>query len=151
VQELISAAQRIGIARRIADEVRAQGAVTDADWESSAERAAAIAALGINDFVADLGYGALPPDRRPQVPPEPRPGLRRAFQPPPPFDGLPALASRPRPPAHEFRLDWLSAFVQLAQDNLGFSASRDISERQNAALGRILERAGVQERELETV
>jgi hypothetical protein len=56
------------------------------------------------------------------------------------------LANKPRPPAHEFRLDWLSAFVQLAQDNLGFSASRDISEEQNAALGRILERASFGER-----
>ena len=146
VQELISAAQRTGLSARIGEEVHAQGAVTDADWENAAERAAAIAALRISDLVSELGYGALPPDRRPPVPPLPRAASRRAFQPPEPFEGLPTLADQPRPPAQDFRLDWLSAFVQLAEDNLGFSGSRDIDHEQNAALGRILERAKGEER-----
>jgi hypothetical protein len=34
--------------------------------------------------------------------------------------------------------------VQLAEDNLGFAGAREISEAQNAELGRILERARIE-------
>jgi hypothetical protein len=144
VQELIAAAQRLAISNRIAEEVRAAGAVTDADWEHAAERAASVAAVRLNALLSDLGYGDLPPQRRPQVPPAPRQGSRRAFEPPELFEGLPKLAERPSPPARVHRLDWLSAFVQLAEDNLGFAGAREISEAQNAELGRILERARIE-------
>ncbi len=142
-QELVSAAERLALARRIADDIRALGAVTDADWENSAERAACVASVRIDDLLADLGYGALPAERRPQVPPPPEPARRRAFQPPESFEGLPMLAPKPRPPARDYLLDWLAAFIQLAEDNLGFSGAREISEEHNAAHGRILERAAV--------
>ncbi len=146
VQELITTSQRLGIAGRIADEIRAHGAVTDTDWENAAERAASVAAVRINDLLADLGYGTSPREARPQVPPLPRQARRRAFQPPDAFEGLPVLASKPRPPAPDHFLDWLSAFVQLAQDNLGLSGSSEIGLEQNAALGRILERARIEAR-----
>ncbi|HXV24350.1 MAG TPA: virulence factor SrfC family protein [Alphaproteobacteria bacterium] len=146
VQELISTAQRLGVADRIAEEIRAHGAVTDADWENSAERAAAVAAVRINDLLGDLGYGYSAPDARPQVPPLPRQARRRAFQPPETFDGLPALAGKTYLPAADHLLDWLSAFVQLAQDNVGVSGPSEIDEGQNASLGRILERARIETR-----
>jgi hypothetical protein len=144
VQELIAAAQRLGVSQRIAEEVRAAGAVTDADWEHAAERAASVATVRLNALLSDLGYGELPPERRPQVPPAPRQANRRAFEPPDLFEGLPKLADRPSSPARIYRLDWLSAFVQLAEDNLGFAGAREISEAQNAELGRILERARIE-------
>ncbi len=146
VQELVSAAHRLGIPQRIADDIRAHGAVTDADWENAAELAAGVAAARINDAVCELGYGTLPADRRPPVPPLPKPTHHRAFQPPGSFDTVPVLADKPRPPAADFLYDWLSAFVQLAEDNLGFAGVREISEEQNAALGRILERARIEAR-----
>jgi hypothetical protein len=151
VQELITAAERLGMARRLAEEIRALGAVTEADWEHAAERSAAIAAIRLGDLLADLGYGARPPEQRPQVPPYPEHARRRAFQPPELFEELPALAAKPRPPALDFLLDWAAAFVELAQDNLGFSGTREIAAEQNAALGRILDRARVEARALETV
>jgi hypothetical protein len=98
----------------------------------------------LNALLSDLGYGELPPERRPQVPPAPRQANRRAFEPPDLFEGLPKLADRPSSPARIYRLDWLSAFVQLAEDNLGFAGAREISEAQNAELGRILERARIE-------
>ena len=149
-QELVSAGERVGLARRLSDDVRALAAVTEADWENAAERAAAVATIHIGDIVADLGYGPLPPERRPQMPPFPQQARRRAFEPPEPFDDLPALSDKPRLPAADFRLDWLSAFVQLAQDNIGFSGTREIGEDHNAALGRILERARHHDRVRET-
>ncbi|HEX6101468.1 MAG TPA: virulence factor SrfC family protein, partial [Alphaproteobacteria bacterium] len=149
-QELVSAGERVGLARRLSDDVRALAAVTEADWENAAERAAAVATIRIGDIVADLGYGPLPPERRPQMPPFPQQARRRAFEPPEPFDDLPALSDKPRLPAADFRLDWLSAFVQLAQDNIGFSGTREIGEDHNAALGRILERARHHDRVRET-
>jgi Putative bacterial virulence factor/Sel1 repeat len=106
VQELIAAAQRLGIANRIAEEVRAAGAVTDADWEHAAERAASVAAVRLNALLSDLGYGNLPPQRRPQVPPAPRQANRRAFESPDVFEGLPKLADRPSSPARIYRLAW---------------------------------------------
>lgn len=146
VQELVSAAHRLGLPQRIADAIRAHGAVTDADWEHAAELAACIAATGINDAVADLGYGAVPANQRPPVPPLPKQTHHRAFQPPETFDTVPVLADKPRPPAADFLYDWLSAFVQLAEDNLGSTGAREISDEQNAALGRILERGRIEAR-----
>jgi hypothetical protein len=149
VQELVSAAERLAVGRRVAEEICRLGAVTEADWENAAERAAAVAATRICDLIADLGYGALPAAERPQVPPSPNQAKRRAFGPPALFEDLPALSTKPRPLALEYRVDWLSAFVQLGQDNLGFSGSREIGQEQNAALGRILDRARVEDRILE--
>lgn len=146
VGELVAAVHRLSIPQRIAEEIRAHGVVTDADWENAAELAACIAAARINDVIADLGYGAKPANQRPPVPPEPKPMRRLAFQPPERIETVPALAEKPRPPALEFLQDWLSAFVQLAEDNLGFAGVREISEEQNAALGRILERARIEAR-----
>ena len=75
------------------------------------------------------------------MPPAPRAAVRRAFKPPEGFDVFPVLGDKARPIAADFTLDWMAAFVQAALDNIGHAHGRDISPEQNAALGRIIERA----------
>lgn len=145
-QELIAAAMRRGVAGRIAAEVRRQASIGSADWENASARAACVAANAINELVTGFGYTALPPDARPPVPPPPKPTRRRAFAPPPGFDGLPGLADRPVKLALDFTQDWLAALVHAAIDNMGVTTAREISEARNAELGRILERAHIEAR-----
>ncbi|MDO9500962.1 virulence factor SrfC family protein [Falsiroseomonas sp.] len=146
VQELIAATMRRGVAGKIAAEVRRQVSIGSADWENASARAACVAANAINEVVTGFGYTALPPDARPPVPPLPEPARRRAFAPPPGFDGMPALAERPMRLARDFTQDWLAALVQAAIDNMGVATAREISEAQNAVLGQILDRAHIESR-----
>ena len=43
--------------------------------------------------------------------------------------------------ATDFAIDWMASFIQTSVDNIGHAHGRDISPEQNAALGRIIERA----------
>jgi hypothetical protein len=145
-QELIASAMRADIADQIAADVRKQAAIGSSDWETTSARAACVAANAINRVVTSLGYATVPASQRPPVPPAPQPERRKAFQPAPSFDGLPVLDAQPRRLAAEYTQDWLAALVQAGIDNMGVSTGRDISEEQNAALGRILEQAHVETR-----
>src|SRR3546814_3305969 len=53
--ELIVAANRLGLAERIAGAVRRQIQAANVRWEDSADRAVSLAAPVLNDFCADLG------------------------------------------------------------------------------------------------
>ena len=145
VEQLIGTVHRLSVADAIA---RGVGGLTtvSASWEIAAAQAACIAANRINDVVSFLGFGDWPPEKRPPVPPAPRAAIRRAFKPPEGFDIFPVLGDKARPIAADFALDWMAAFVQAALDNIGHAHGRDISPEQNAALGRIIERARLDSR-----
>jgi hypothetical protein len=145
VEQLIGTVHRLAVTDAIARGVGGLMTVS-ASWEIAAAQAACIAANRINDVVSFLGYGDRPPEERPPVPPAPRAALRRAFRPPDGFAVFPVLGEKAKPIATDFAIDWMAAFVQAALDNIGHAHGRDISPEQNAALGRIIERARLDSR-----
>lgn len=145
VEQLIGAVHRLAVTEAIARGVSGLTTVS-AGWEIAAAQAACIAANRINDVVSFLGYGDLAPEQRPPVPPAPRNAVRRAFKPPEGFQVFPVLGDKAKPIAADFAIDWMAAFVQAALDNIGHAHGRDISPEQNAALGRIIERARLESR-----
>jgi hypothetical protein len=146
VEQLIGGVHRLSVSAKIANDLRALTSVTRADWDTMAGLGASIAANAINRVVCTLGYGDRPEADRPPVPPLPRTTVRRAFKPPEAFQVLPELRGQPRPIVTEFLQDWMSSFVQLSLDNIGYAHDRDITAGQNAALGRILEQARIEAR-----
>jgi len=132
--ELIVGANRIGLAERVATEIRRQIQAGNVRWEDSADRAVSLAAPVLNDFCADLGLAGLPPAARPL-----RPRSQVAvFAPPPAFDDLPVLEDKRLDLEAIYFLDWATALHRLALDNVGFSGGREIDDVLNARLGRIL-------------
>ncbi len=88
-------------------------------------------------FVDYLGLAEVAPDERPLSPVG---ADRPLFAPPPPIapGALPDLAPTPVQFSALYILDYLAAFKQLAIDNAGHAAGRDISPQENARLGQIL-------------
>ncbi len=91
----------------------------------------------IDAFVATLGLGDVPLERRLA---SPAAEDRRLFEPPPPIPpkSLPDLPPEELPYSGSYILDWLEAFRALAVDNAGHSAGREITPEQNLRLGEIL-------------
>src|SRR3546814_9938764 len=79
--ELIVAANRLGLAERIAGAVRRQIQAANVRWEDSADRAVSLAAPVLNDFCADLGTTSRAVVDRPRRPRSDDP----VFAPPPAF------------------------------------------------------------------
>jgi hypothetical protein len=69
---------------------------------------------------------------------------RPVFAGPPPFDGLPVLEAQRKPLEAEYFVDWVTGLRQLALDNAGHDAGREIDAVQNAQLGRILDSIDLQ-------
>lgn len=132
--ELIVGANRIGLAERVAAEIRRQIQAGNVRWEDSADRAVSLAAPVLNDFCAGLGLAGLPPSARPLRPRSQAP----VFAAPPAFDDLPVLEDKRLDLEAIYFLDWATALHRLALDNVGFSGGREIDDVLNARLGRIL-------------
>lgn len=140
VDELLIGAERAGLSERIADDVRRETLSVGARWVDAADRVIEIATFVINDFVAYLGYGALPPAERPGFPEPPQERQRPVFSP----------ASLRRPGSElgdqrermdiAFFVDWGVALRRFGNDNIGHAAGREISDEENQALGRLLGR-----------
>jgi hypothetical protein len=138
--ELVSGAHRHQLVDRIAARVREQVAGASTRWDDVADRAAGIAAMVLNDYVSDLGFGPLPDAERPAVPEPPKQRQRGVFAAPPlpARDRIPALGDARAPLEQAYFLDWGVALRQLGIDNVGFAGGREISEDDNRALGEIL-------------
>ena len=138
--ELVIGAHRNALIERIADRVRSQVAAANVRWDEVADRCAGIAAMMVNDYVSQLGFGDLPAAARPAVPEPPKPRLRGVFDvmPMPGHGEIPALGEQRAPMEREYFLDWGVALRQLGLDNVSFSGGREIDEADNRALGEIL-------------
>lgn len=143
--ELIIGATRMGVADRIAGEVRARLQTANVRWDEStvADRAATMAATAIDDYVAYLGFIAKAEAERPGFPEPPRQPERPIFARPPAVAGIPVLEPQRAALERQFFLDWGVALRQLGLDNVGFSGGREISPEQNRRLSVILQTVSV--------
>jgi hypothetical protein len=139
--ELVVAAQRLGLAGRISDRARTQLQSATTRFDEVADRAAGIASMLFNDFLFDLDFGCMPAKDRPAFPEPPKIRVRSIFEAPPmPEASAPLGLGESRLPTEQIQfMDWGVALKQIALDNLSFEGGRQISEGDNAALGLILE------------
>jgi len=137
VDELLTAADRLGLETRLSDLTRDAEAQSAARRALLAERQVFSAATCLGRFIDYLGVAELSPNRRPVSAID---AQRPLFAPPPtiPPGERPQLAPMPIRYAEHFILDWLEALRRLVTDNAGHAAGRDISPEQNARLGQIL-------------
>ena len=138
VQEVIIGANRLDLRRQIADGVRAQVQAANTRWDDVVERAAGIALMRLNDYVAYLGFGGLDEGKRPGFPEAPKPRQRAVFTLPPLPERLPALGAQRQSMERERFIDWGVSLRQLGLDNISFAGGREIDEQQNRTLGSIL-------------
>lgn len=135
VAELIHAARRTGLSRRIASQLAELN--YGLTVESVASLAGILAAERINEFVATLGYSALPETARPRVTPaegDPRP----VFAARPQIDTVADLPAHPRSIALEAWEDWVFALDAVMQDNAKDGGGAEIDIEQNLRLGQML-------------
>ncbi|MES2687303.1 MAG: virulence factor SrfC family protein [Pseudomonadota bacterium] len=140
--ELVVAADRLGLIDRIAGQVRSQLVSANVRWDEVADRGASIATVIVNDFVAFLGFGDMAETVRPAVPEGPKPRERGVFAAPavPAAGVLPTLGTQRTEWEKGYFLDWGVALRQLGIDNMAHAGGREISEEDNRALGDILQK-----------
>lgn len=138
--ELVIGAHRHGLIERIAERARQQVSAANVRWDEVADRCAGIATVLVNDYVAYLGWGELPPDARPAFPEPPKPRARGVFAqlPMPAPRQIPALGDQRLPLERDYFVDWGVALRQVGLDNVSFSGGREIDEADNRELGEIL-------------
>jgi hypothetical protein len=139
--ELVVAAQRLDLARRIAERARSQLQSATTRFDEVADRAACIASMLLNDFIFDLDFTHRAQDERPAFPEPPKIRVRAIFATPDlPDRSRPLALGDSRLPTEQIHfMDWGVALKQIGFDNLSFEGGRQISEVDNAALGGILE------------
>ncbi len=91
----------------------------------------------ISDFIAWLGIVNQDISERPNSKNYPNQFVFE-YIPTKEVNGLPQLQSTPKPYTKDYVLDWLVAFGNLAVNNAGHSAGREITPTQNLQLGTIL-------------
>ena len=140
--ELVVAADRLGLVDQIAKQVRSQLVSANVRWDEVADRGASIASVIVNDFVAFLGFGGLREAERPAFPEAPKPRERGVFAAPavPAAGVIPTLGAQRTEWEKTYFLDWGVALRQLGIDNMAHSGGREISEEDNRALGVILDK-----------
>jgi hypothetical protein len=133
-REVTLAAWRSKLEERLATAVRAENQFANAKWEDLAERQIRIAAALINGFIDWPGHVAATA------------AATQVADLPVPLDGagapLPLLSDRGEPTEKAFYADWLRRFLRLAEGNVGYDETQQITPAQNAALGRLLAKAG---------
>lgn len=143
--ELIVGATRLGLSDRIAEEVRARLQTANVRWDEStvADRAATMAAMVIDDYVAYLGFVSEPEDKRPGFPEPPRQPEHPIFARPADIAGIPVVEPQRSALERQIFLEWGVALRHLGVDNVGFSGGREISPEQNKRLSVILQMIAV--------
>lgn len=138
--ELIVGAHRLQLTDQIAARVREKVATANVRWDEVADSAAGIAAMVVNDFVAYLGFGDLPDDKRPAYPEPPKPRQRGVFGAPPvPARGtIPVIGEQRAALEQEYFMEWGVALRQFGVANIDSGEGREIGEADNSALGAIL-------------
>jgi hypothetical protein len=132
IDELAQGARRLGLAEQLAERLRAL-ALYRRKLSDGAARPVLIAETLINGFVATLGQGELPPERRVRAGRDQHP----VFAPRPPVEGLPPLGPEPLPYDKTLHVDWITAFSALVAGNAA-AGSGEVDWAANARLGEIL-------------
>ena len=140
VNEVMTAARRLGLRDRIAGDLRARASFQHRN-PGAAQKPIMLVEAGINGFVHMLDFDRVPLDRRPRPGASERGGSERAvFAPRPPVQGQPVLGSAPAPYDYQFHVDWIVAVARLFEDNVQDPAASGLDIEANAALGALLRR-----------
>jgi len=134
--ELIDAAKRMSLQRRLAD--RLDAAVALERGEAGAVSAAILAAEELNGFTALATAGLAPPAARPDIPTGD--GVRKPFAPRPQADGLDGLGELPRRADEDYVTSWMHMVYRVFEDNATQSGEGggSVDPAQNARLGAVL-------------
>ena len=138
VSELSEGERRLKIGGRVASRVREMNEYRQtpkqAKWKS-----AMVAAVELNRFINDLGFGDVPLDKRPTVG-RSEESRRPIFAPRQPFSGLPPLGDSPADVDRTFAQDWMAAFIKFVEDNAVGEDGQQVNDEQNIALGALIGR-----------
>ena len=135
--ELITGTDRLKLEQRLIKALNAAEGRTSATRHKLVERQVLVVRTLLNDFVDFLDNSKRPLNERAASV-----ALkgRVLFEPVPPLlpDTLPKLPPKPINYSAMYILDWFEAFKQLAIDNAGYAAGREITPQQNQRLGEII-------------
>lgn len=137
-QELMTAARRDELWRRIAQEVRLAAQFKDADKGALIWRQVIPVVTQVNDFVDWLGHGG--PARREGTEVTLDGKTRRLFVPRPPVGAFPAIGAEAAAYDRGFYVDWLLALRHLVDDNVAYQAGANVNVAENARLGAVLDK-----------
>lgn len=135
--ELITGADRLKLEHRLIQALNEAEGRTSATRHKLVERQVLVLRTLLNDFVDFLGSSERPLKERA---PSTAVKGRVLFEPPPAvaLGTLPVLPPKPINYSAMYILDWFEAFKQLAVDNAGYAAGREITPQQNQRLGEII-------------
>lgn len=132
--ELIAGARRLGVERRIADDLERRAYLERGD--AGVSSAALIAAETLNAFSTEAAATLIPLDQRPDIPVEA--GGRKPFSPRPQTDGVEKLPATPRRADADYLTSWMHMVYRLFEDNAKDTEGGIADPEQNARLGAIL-------------
>ncbi|CAI3925937.1 Virulence factor SrfC-related protein (SrfC) (PUBMED:31766712) [Commensalibacter communis] len=126
--------RRLNLRDQLADKLRKNASLTGSA-SLRGETQALLAEIEIGNFVNWLGYYDVPLDQRPMTR-----GLKdeHVFTPKEELKGILILPEQPTPYNERFVRDWISALVQIFEENAGASELNGIDPAANELLGRII-------------
>ena len=135
--ELITGADRLKLEQQLIRALNEAEGRTSATRHKLVERQVLVVRTLLNDFVDFLNNSKRPLNERAA---SVAVKGRVLFEPEPPLapGTLPELPPRPINYSAMYILDWFEAFKQLAIDNAGYAAGREITPQQNQRLGEII-------------
>ena len=134
VNEVMTAARRVGLRDRIADDLRARASFQHR--AAAAQKPIMLVEAAINGFVHMLDFGRVPLASRPRPPNSDRP----VFSPRAPLQGPPVLEEVPSAYDYTFHVDWIVAASRVFEDNVQDPAASGLDIPANDALGALLRR-----------
>ena len=135
VNELMTAARRVGLRDRIANDLRVRASFQHRN-PGAAQKPMLLVELAINGFVHMLDFDRAPLARRPS----PNGSSRPVFAPRPPLQGPPVLADVAEAYDYAFHVDWIIAVARLFEDNVQDPGASGLDIPANEALGALLNR-----------
>lgn len=132
--EILSLLRRSGLEEALAEDLKALTTVELA--EQSSAKIALVAALRLNRLIGDLGFGRLPPPKRPKAPADD--GEHPIFNERPVAYDASAIGTVPKPFAEMYISDWFHGFYQVVEDNAANISGLRVDLKQNERLGAIL-------------
>ena len=133
VGEVERASRRLRLRERLTDALHRHASFQQRG-AAAAQKPTIVAEQMINEFVHTLGFGDVPPERRPRA------GQRPIFAPRPAVNGLPPIGAQPLPYDRTFHADWIVAVARTMEDNVRDAASGPVDVEQNSRLGRVLQK-----------
>lgn len=137
VDEIITAASRQGLEEHI-EQALAMRSDSGSKREQIAMRQVLKAQTIIRDFIAWIGFDAIPISQRPQTLSSQNKQALFAHQSRMDSKDLPLLGEQPANLSGIFMQSWLSGIYTVVEANAGHNAGSEITPQQNHALGQIL-------------